>query len=116
MLPPELSAKIAKDDNVTAIAHEVFTRKWPSVENPILEPTQLHWLLFRTRGERMRDRLRFLLGVIFGVTIADFWRLGDWPAPLARIYFLLRPFRIVASRLTRRRLDSGSNAANVAKA
>jgi hypothetical protein len=117
VLPPELSAKIAKDGNVTAIAHEVFTRKWPSVENPILQPNQLRWLLFRTRGERPLDRLRFLSGVIFGLTIADFWNLGDWPAPLAKIYFFLRPFRIIMSRLTRRRRKAaGTDAADAAKA
>jgi hypothetical protein len=101
VIPPELSAKIAADENVHAIAKEVFTRKWTSVENPILQPTRFRWLLFRSRGERLRDRVRFLSGVIFGLTIADFQRLGAWPAALARVYFLLRPFRIAGARISR---------------
>jgi hypothetical protein len=101
VLPPEISAEIARDQSVQAIANAVFTGKWPSVENPILQPTQVRWLLFRSRAEGVRDRVRFLSGVTFGLTIADFLRLGAWPAPLARIYFLLRPFRILSTRIYR---------------
>jgi hypothetical protein len=91
-IPEEMMARASADAHVSRLAHRVETEIWPSPV-PELTTANLRWLLERSAGEDVLDRLSLLLGSIFQPAVEDFaaFRL---PWILAPLYPLLRAFRL----------------------
>lgn len=97
-LPPHVIDEIRRDPHVSEIASAIYSKIWPSPHDPTPVQTDFRWLLFRSRGERLPDRLRYLCAVALRPTLADFQTLG-LPRQLEWLYFALRPARVVLRRL-----------------
>ncbi len=91
-LPQEMLARIAADPHVARVAHRVEAEIWPAPESAPL-PTNLGWLLDRTAGQNMRDRLSIFMGFAFNPTLEDF-RVFRLPHILAPVYPGLRALRL----------------------
>jgi Uncharacterised nucleotidyltransferase len=96
-LPDKMLRIMAQDIQASAIADEIQDVMWPSCECP----TSFRWAMERSRGERLRDRVRFLW-LFLNPTMADFegFRVPSW---LIWAYPLLRVLRLLGkySHLTR---------------
>jgi Uncharacterised nucleotidyltransferase len=99
-LPSLVSVAIDKDRQVKQIANRVYLTSWPSRHDPIPANVDMHWLWFRTKGERWIDRLRYIGSMALGPTMADFWGVNI-PRSFAWLYFAVRPLRIISARLKR---------------
>jgi hypothetical protein len=97
-LPPRIRDAIGRDHQVGLIADRVFSEMWPSQRNPTPAHTDVRWLLLRTKGERWADRWRYVSRMIFSPTMADFWNM-ELPSSLSRLHVVIRPLRIICSRL-----------------
>jgi hypothetical protein len=62
-LPAEIQAQIAADPEVFAIADYTVTQLWPHPDSGFAKHAPFRWLLRRTRGERLRDRMRYVGGI-----------------------------------------------------
>jgi len=78
-----MMARISADPHVARLAGRIQTEIWSS-PNPALTTSSLRWLLDRSAGEDLRDRLRLLLGSVFCPAVEDFelFRLPQFLAPL----------------------------------
>lgn len=98
-LPPDLAAGINADPTIAEFAAKVQSELWPA---PALEPSMqsnLRWLLARTKGEALGDRMRFLTGTILGPTLIDF-ETFKLPRLLIPLYPLLRALRLAFKYIT----------------
>jgi hypothetical protein len=92
-LPAEIQAQIAADPEVFAIAHYVVTQLWPQPDSGFAKHAPFHWLLRRTRGERLRDRMRYVGGITLVPTLIDF-ETFSLPRALIPLYPFLRAARL----------------------
>ena len=100
-LPPEVARRIASDAQAASLAQKIAREHWPAPDAEWPDDSSLSTLLSYTRGEAPADRWRFVSGVIFGLTLDDFWWVKLPPA-LGPLYFALRPLRLAWKRLRRR--------------
>jgi Uncharacterised nucleotidyltransferase len=91
-IPEGVKARTSADPQVTRVASRVQTEAWPS-PRPALTQSNLHWLLERSSGEALGDRLRFLMGVAFSPTWGDFAKV-DLPQILTPLYRGVRIWRV----------------------
>jgi hypothetical protein len=99
-LPPDLAAGINADPTIAEFAAKVQSELWPA---PELEPSMqsnFSWLLARTKGEALGDRLRFLAGNILGPTLIDF-EVFNLPRFLFSLYPTLRALRLAFKYVTK---------------
>jgi hypothetical protein len=96
-IPHCMLANAKADPHVARLAQRVETEIWPSTD-PVLTTASLRWLVDRTAGEEIEDRLRLFAGSVFWPAIEDFaaFRLPKMFSPL---YFVLRPLRLVSSAM-----------------
>ncbi len=97
-LPTGVWETITCDPQVAKIADAVFQR-WGMQERVPAE-TNLGWVLFRSKGERVIDRWRYLAFLVLHPTLKEFGQIV-LPRPLAWGYWLWRPLRLVWKRLIR---------------
>jgi hypothetical protein len=103
-IPEDLRAKIEGDPQVARLADRIQGEIWPS-PSPALTTSSLSWMLDRTSGEDLADRLRLLAGSFFCPAVEDVeaFRLS---AALMPLYPGLRVLRLagkfVAGRLAGR--------------
>lgn len=95
-LPEPILQRINGDIQVKRIAEVIATRSWPSPETNVVDG--FRWLLFRTKGERLLDRWRYILSMLLLPKVADFQNYEVSPKFLW-IYFLSRPLRLIFRRL-----------------
>lgn len=95
-LPEPILQRINGDIQVKRIAEVIATRSWPSPETNVADG--FRWLLFRTKGERLLDRWRYILSMLLLPKVADFQNYEVSPKFLW-IYFLSRPLRLIFRRL-----------------
>jgi len=93
-LPPEITAMVSADPHVARLAHRIETEIWP-IEKPSLTTSNLRWLLDRTAGEDLRDRVWLLAGSIFIPSLEDF-AFFPLPPALSRLYGGLRLLRLAS--------------------
>lgn len=91
-VPEEMLAKMAADPQVARLANRVRAEIWPAPESAPL-PTNVGWLLDRTAGQSVRDRLSVLMGFAFNPTLEDF-RVFRLPHIFAPVYPALRALRL----------------------
>ena len=91
-IPAVMRARISADPHVARLAGRIQTEIWSS-PNPALTTSSLRWLLDRSAGEDLRDRLRLLLGSVFCPAVEDF-ELFRLPQSLAPLYPGLRVLRL----------------------
>lgn len=91
-LPADLAARISEDQQVAGLASRIETEIWPS-PSPALTTSSLRWMLERTSGEDLADRLRLLGGSFFCPAVEDF-ELFRLPPILAPLYPALRVLRL----------------------
>ena len=100
-IPEDLMAMIFADPHVARLAGRIQTEIWPS-PSPALTTSSLRWMLDRTSGEDLADRLRLLAGSFFCPAVEDF-EMFRLPPVLSPLYPGLRVLRLaykfVASRL-----------------
>ncbi len=95
-LPEWVLRRIRADRQVLRIAEIIATRSWPVPETNVA--VGLRWLLFRTKGEGLLDRWRYVLSMLLLPKIADFQNYEAGPS-LTWIYFVSRPLRLILRRL-----------------
>jgi hypothetical protein len=91
-IPAEMMMRVAADAHVARLAHRVETEIWPSLA-PALTTANLRWLMDRSAGEDLGDRLRLLIGSVFWPAIEDF-AMFRLPPVLAPLYAVLRALRL----------------------
>jgi hypothetical protein len=91
-IPENIRARISADPHVARLAHRVQKEIWSS-PRPVLTQSNLRWLLDRSAGEDLKDRLRFLTGVMFCPTTGDFEKF-KLPQALVPFYPGLRVLRV----------------------
>ena len=69
-IPEELRAEIEGDPHVARLAGRIQREIWPSL-SPALTTSGLGWMLDRTSGEDLADRLRLLAGSFFCPAVED---------------------------------------------
>jgi hypothetical protein len=91
-IPTDILKSISVDPHVPRLGRRIETEIWPAVE-PKLTTSNLRWMLDRTAGENILDRLYLLAGTFFYPAIEDIehFRL---PAFLTPLYPGLRFFRL----------------------
>jgi hypothetical protein len=92
-LPPEIDHRIAADSQVPGIVAAIERELWPRIESEPIKSIPLGWLLRRTKGEAIGERLRHVGGVTLNPTLIDFERFR-LPRPLIPLYPLLRGARL----------------------
>ena len=92
-IPPDFAARISADQHVTAFAQQIQSELWPAPELEASKQSQIHWLMARSAGENLGDRLRFLIGNMLGPTLSDF-EVFRLPPILFPLYPVLRAFRL----------------------
>jgi hypothetical protein len=100
-IPEEIAALICADPHVERLAHRIEVEIWPA-EKPALTTSSLRWLLDRSAGEDLRDRVWLLAGSIFIPSIEDFafFRL---PPALSHFYAGLRILRLAGKVMSSQR-------------
>ena len=91
-IPEDLMSSIFADPHVARLAGRIQTEIWPS-PCPALTTSSLRWMLDRSSGENLADRLRLLAGSFFCPAIEDF-EIFRLPPALAPLYPLLRVSRL----------------------
>jgi len=91
-IPEEMMTRVAADAHVARLARRVETEIWPSPA-PVLTTANLRWLVDRSAGEDVGDRLRLLLGSVFWPAIEDF-AMFRLPLLLTPLYPMLRVLRL----------------------
>lgn len=99
-IPKDMMARISADPQVARLAHRIQTEWWPAPIS-IRTETNLRWLLDRSSGEDMGDRLPLLLGVTLTPTLIDF-ETFKLPRILAPLYPVLRALRLAYKYIFRR--------------
>jgi len=91
-IPEAMMARITADPHVPRLARRIQTEIWTST-NPALNTFSFRWLLDRSSGEKLADRIRLILGSIFCPAVEDFeaFRL---PLVLSPLYPGLRMLRL----------------------
>ncbi len=92
-IPRDVAASLSADPHVTALAELIQTELWPAPELEASKQSQIHWLMARTAGEDLEDRLRFLAGNMLGPTLSDF-EVFKLPRMLFFLYPVLRALRL----------------------
>ena len=91
-IPEAMMASVLADKHVARLAHRVETEIWPSAD-PLLTTANLRWLVERSAGEDVMDRMSLLLGSIFQPAVEDF-AMFRLPWMLAPLYPVLRALRL----------------------
>ena len=101
-IPEDLRAQIEGDGHVARLADRIQREIWPS-PSPALTTSSLSWMLERTSGEDLADRLRLLAGSFFCPAVEDVeaFRL---PRMLAPLYPALRVLRLAYRFATSRKV------------
>lgn len=103
-LPRDVLARIQAERSLPVLARQVRAKLFRAPEDVRgLAETARFYSLAR---ERMSDRARFGLRLLFTPTLGD-WSMVRLPARLSFAYYLLRPFRLLGLLLARR-LDAAS--------
>lgn len=89
-VPPDL---LRREMQVELIAARVAAEFWPIPDRAPHKETSLPWIMQRCKGERLRDRIRWVSGHILTPTLADFQSFS-LPAPLQFLYPVLRLLRL----------------------
>lgn len=99
-VPEDLQSTIDADPHVARLAGRIQTEIWPS-PSPALTTSSLSWMLERSSGEDLADRLRLLAGSFLCPAVEDFelFRLSPVLAPL---YPMLRVSRLAYRFVTSR--------------
>jgi hypothetical protein len=101
-IPEDLAARIYADPHVARLADRIQKEIWPS-PSPALTTASLGWMLDRSSGEDLADRLRLLAGSFFCPAVEDV-EMFRLPLVLAPLYPGLRVLRLacksVSSRLS----------------
>ncbi len=102
-IPEDLRAQIEGDGHVARLADRIQREIWPS-PSPALTTSSLSWMLERTSGEDLADRLRLLAGSFFCPAVEDVeaFRL---PRALTPLYPGLRVLRLAAKFVAGRRVS-----------
>ena len=96
-LPPEVLRFIQRQKHIDDVVETLRNHLWPSMTNPAVPQTDVRWLLRRTQGERVRDRFRYIVGMIAGPTEADFDAVA-LSRPFLVLYPAVRFFRLLHKR------------------
>jgi hypothetical protein len=98
-IPLDFAERISADPHVANLAEQVQTELWPAPELEASMQSRIGWLMARTAGENLEDRLRFLAGNMLGPTLSDFetFRL---PRILFPLYPVLRVFRLAYKQVS----------------
>ena len=101
-VPEDLRSRIFGDPHVARLADRIQREIWPS-PSPALTTSGLGWMLERSSGEDLADRLRLLAGSFFCPAVEDFeaFRL---PPLLTPLYPMLRVMRLAYKFAARRRV------------
>jgi len=91
-VPEELVARISADPHVARLARRVQTEIWPSA-SPALTTSSLRWMLDRSAGEDLADRIRLLGGSFFCPAVEDF-EMFRLPPIMTPLYPGLRALRL----------------------
>jgi hypothetical protein len=97
-LPPQVDALFRNDPAVARLTNEVLKALIGQVERSKLS---FHWRRMRLR-ERRRDQMKYVLGLMFNPTQAE-WAAIRLPQPLSFLYYPLRLARCGALLAERRR-------------
>src|SRR5581483_6960349 len=92
-LPAEIQALIAADPYVLEIADYVCQDLWPRTEVEPSHEAPLGWPMWRSRGEHLRDRARYVGGIAFIPTLIDF-QTFKLPRAFVSLYPWLRAGRL----------------------
>jgi hypothetical protein len=92
-IPPDFAARISADQHAAGLAEQIQSELWPAPELEVSKLSQIRWLMARTAGENLDDRLRFLIGNMLGPTLSDFESF-KLPRILFTLYPVLRAFRL----------------------
>jgi hypothetical protein len=87
-LPDEIVHLIAQDSHAATLAEHIRATMWPACRFP----TSFRWAVQRSRGERWRDRIRFLR-TFLTPAVADYEALR-LPRPLISLYPAFRILRL----------------------
>jgi hypothetical protein len=101
-IPEDLMHMISADPHVARLAGRIQREIWPS-PSPALTTSGLGWMLERSSGEDLADRLRLLAGSFLCPAVEDFelFRLPPMLTPLYPGLRVLRlAFKYVASKRT----------------
>ena len=104
-VPEDLMAAISADPHIARLANRIQTEIWPS-PSPALTTSSLRWMLDRSSGVDLTDRLRLLAGSFFCPAVEDF-EIFRLPPILTSLYPGLRFLRL-AYRFATSRQASGS--------
>jgi hypothetical protein len=99
-LPSAILEEIDRDQHAGTIANTVYCKVWPSPYDSTTTRIDTQWMLFRTRGECVLDRFRYIRGLALEPNLADF-KAFPFPRRFDWLYFVIRPLRILVQRLTR---------------
>lgn len=91
-IPEEMMVTVSADRHVERLAHRIEVEIWPA-EEPTLTTSSLQWMLERTAGESLHDRMRLLAGSVFVPSMEDFV-LFRLPLALSPFYAGLRILRL----------------------
>jgi len=92
-LPQEISVGIQTDPKVRILADTVTQSLFLESYSQPGVSWATHWFGIRTR-ERLRDRLRYALSLLFLPTLVDL-KSADLPVFLSFLYYFLRPLRLL---------------------
>lgn len=99
-VPEDLMQMISADPHVARLASRIQREIWPS-PSPALTTSGLGWMLERSSGEDLADRLRLLAGSFLCPAVEDF-ELFRLPPMLTLLYPGLRVLRLAYKYVARR--------------
>jgi hypothetical protein len=91
-LPEEMLVMVAGDSQVADLADRIEREIWPSPGEAGVQ-SNLRWILDRSAGEDLLDRLRYMTGLLLNPTLDDF-DVFKLPQSLAPLYPGLRAVRL----------------------
>jgi hypothetical protein len=91
-LPADMKAMLSDDPHVARLADRIEQEVWPSPESAGTQ-SSLRWMLDRSAGVRLRDRARFLAGILLNPTLDDI-EMFKLPRMLTPLYPGLRALRL----------------------
>ena len=91
-IPEDQVSMISADPHVARLADRIQMEIWPS-PSPALTTSSLRWMLDRSSGEDLADRLRLLAGSFLCPAVEDF-EIFRLPLILSPLYPLLRVSRL----------------------